>query len=125
MRVFITRAAGFIGAATTRELIANGYEVLGLARSEANAKALAALGAEIHRGPLEDPTACAEARRKPTAPYILLSSTISRNSRRTEKSIKRAIDAMGNVLAGSNKPFIVTSGTLLIAPGWLATEQDP
>jgi uncharacterized protein YbjT (DUF2867 family) len=54
MKVFVTGAAGFIGAATTKELLANGHEVLGLARSDANAAALERLGAKVHRGSLED-----------------------------------------------------------------------
>src|SRR5580704_8093678 len=104
MRVFMTGAAGFIGAATTRELIANGHQVVGLARSDANAAALKAAGAEAHRGSLED-----------------LDSL--RKGAEDGQIDKRAIEAMGDVLEGTNKPFIVTSGTGLVAPNVVATEE--
>ena len=54
MRVFVTGAAGFIGTETTKELIANGHQVVGLARSEANVETLEKLGAKVHRGSLQD-----------------------------------------------------------------------
>ena len=125
MRIFITGAAGFIGSATTRELIANGHQVLGLARSDDNAKALQTLGAEIHRGSLEDLDSLRRGARDTDGTihlaFIHDFSTFAENG----QIDKHAIDAMGEALAGSNKPFIVTSGTLLVAPGRLATEQDP
>ncbi|HQT74471.1 MAG TPA: SDR family oxidoreductase, partial [Acidiphilium sp.] len=124
MRVFITGAAGFIGTATTRELIANGHEVLGLARSDDNAKALEALGAEVHRGSLEDLESLRKGAKETDGTIHL--AFIHDFSKFVEngKIDKHAIDAMGDVLAGSDKPCIVTSGTLLVAPGRLATEQD-
>lgn len=127
MRVFITGAAGFIGAATTKELIANGHRVLGLARSDENAGALAKLGAEVHRGSLEDLESLARGARETDGTIHLAFIHDFANFVQSGQTDKRAIDAMGEALAGSDKPFIVTSGTLLLAaaPGRLATEKDP
>src|SRR5271163_691229 len=115
MRVFVTGAAGFIGAATTKELIANGHEVVGLARSDANAAALKAAGAEVHCGSLQDieslKTAAANADGVIHLAFIHDFSKFAENG----QIDKRAIEAMGGVLEG--KPFIVTSGVALLAPG--------
>ncbi len=125
MRVFITGAAGFIGTATTRELIANGHSVLGLARSDANAKALEELGAEVHRGALEDLDSLREgAQQTDGAIHLAFIHDFSKFAENGQID-KHAIEAMGEVLAGTGKPFIVTSGTLLVAPGRIATEEDP
>jgi nucleoside-diphosphate-sugar epimerase len=124
MRVFVTGAAGFIGAATTRELIANGHKVLGLARSDANADALKKMGAEVHRGSLEDLASLRDGAKKTDGTihcaFIHDFSKFAENG----QIDKRAIEAMGEVMEGTNKPFVVTSGTGLIAPGRLATEDD-
>jgi nucleoside-diphosphate-sugar epimerase len=125
MRVFITGAAGFIGSATTKELIANGHKVLGLARSDENAAALEKLGAEVHRGSLDDLDSLRQGARETDGTVHLAFIHDFSKFAETGQIDKRAIDAMGEALAGSGKPFIVTSGTLLVAPGRLATEEDP
>src|ERR1700742_1693728 len=125
MRVFITGAAGFIGTATTQELIANGHKVLGLARSDDNARALEKLGAEIHRGSLEDLDSLRKgAEQTDGTIHLAFNHDFSKFAENGQLD-KHAIEAMGNALEGTNKPFIVTSGTLLVAPGRLATEKDP
>ena len=123
MRAFITGAAGFIGTATTRELIAHGHQVVGLARSDANAELLKKLGAEVHRGSLEDLDSLKSGAKN--ADGVIHCAFIHDFSKFMENGQidKRAIDAMGSVLEGTNKPFIVTSGTAMIAPGALATEE--
>lgn len=124
MRIFITGAAGFIGTATTRELIANGHTVVGLARSDANAQALKELGATVHRGSLEDLDSLREgARQADGTIHLAFIHDFSRFAENGQID-KRAIDAMGEALKGTGKPFIVTSGTLLVAPGRTATEED-
>lgn len=125
MRIFVTGAAGFIGAATTRELIANGHEVLGLARSDANAAALEKIGAKIHRGSLDDLDSLRKGARQTDGTIHLAFIHDFSKFAESGQIDKRAIDAMGEALQGTDKPFIVTSGTLLVAPGRLATETDP
>lgn len=125
MRVFITGAAGFIGTATTKELVANGHQVLGLARSDDNAKALAKLGASIHRGSIEDLDSLRTGARETDGTIHLAFIHDFAKFSENGQIDRRAIEAMGEALAGSNKPFIVTSGTLLVAPGRVATEEDP
>lgn len=123
MRVFVTGAAGFIGTETTRELIANGHQVVGLARSEANVGTLKQLGAEVHPGSLQDLDSLKSGARD--ADGVIHLAFIHDFSKFAENGAidKTAIEAMGDVLAGTNKPFIVTSGTGLVAPGVLITEE--
>jgi len=123
MRVFVTGAAGFIGTETTRELIANGHQVVGLARSEANVGTLKQLGAEVHRGSLQDLDSLKSGARDSDG--VIHLAFIHDFSKFAENGAidKTAIEAMGDVLAGTNKPFIVTSGTGLVAPGVLITEE--
>lgn len=124
MRVFVTGATGFIGAATVPELLAAGHSVVGLARSEASEKALASMGAQAHRGSLEDLESLKRA--AAGADGVIHLGFIHDFSKFAENGQidKRAIEAMGDALEGTNKPLVVTSGVALLAEGRLAMEDD-
>lgn len=123
MRVFVTGATGFIGSAIVKELIHAGHSVLGLARSESSANALIAAGAEVHRGDLENLDSLRAGAKDTDG--VIHTGFIHDFARFKEvcEVDKLAIEAIGSVLAGSNRPLIVTSGTALVKPGSLATED--
>jgi len=130
MRVFLTGATGFIGSAIVSELLQAGHQVIGLTRSEAGAQALIAAGAEAHRGNLDDLDSLRSGAAKADGvihcafDHSAFGHDFSKFIEVCEKD-RRAIEAIGDVLAGSHRSLVITSGTGLgnAAPGQPATED--
>jgi nucleoside-diphosphate-sugar epimerase len=125
MRVFVTGASGFVGSAVVQELLSCGHQVLGLARSEASAQAIAGAGAQVYRGDVDDSDSVARAVAQVDGViHTAFNHDFSKFAANCAAD-RRVIEALGAALAGSRRPLVVTSGTALLASGRLATEDAP
>lgn len=124
MRVFVTGATGGIGSVVVPELLAAGHEVLGLVRSDASARALAATGAAVHRGDLTDPASLRDGAAQTDGVVHLAFGNDFDDFERCIAEEAVAVEAFGDALGGTGKPLVLASGTPAV-PGRASTEDDP
>jgi len=122
MRIFVTGASGWIGSAVVPELISAGHQVLGLARSDAAAQAVAGLGAEVLRGDLNDVDVL-RAGAAGSDGVIHLAFVVPSVTEAATRADARAIETLAASLAGSGQPLVISGGTL-VRPGRPTTERD-
>jgi nucleoside-diphosphate-sugar epimerase len=124
MRVFVTGATGFIGSAVVRELLDAGHEVLGLARSDQAAKAVAAAGAKVHRGDIGDLDSLRRgAAESAGVIHTAFNHDFSVSRQDAATADRLAVETMAETLVGTDRPIVIASGTAGLSPGHLATEQ--
>ncbi|MHB1853518.1 MAG: SDR family oxidoreductase [Acidimicrobiales bacterium] len=127
MKIFVTGASGWIGSAVVPELLGAGHEVIGLARSDGSAKRLEEAGASVHRGDLDDPDDLAKAAGGSDGVIHLAFQhevAFGGDFASAAAADRRAVEAMGSALAGSDRPLVLAGGMVGLSLGRLATEND-